>query len=961
MLGSYNSRNNTYHKPKLTIEAFHRSQELELQRLTTSQPLDPRALQRFVNTYTQDYNQQFTRPNTQKRKALFQQASEHYIKLYHAKLAKASSLADVAFLMEEFTRFFPEGDSALIHYQDNAVFKLFGSALLETLQKTVVPGNYSITTKPFRCVDAMLLQNLAKLPIAMATKPIAPTQTTAPKKKGKQKFNTVMTEKYGKTLNGYGKVIADLIENTTKFINDKPKPSPATITMTAAALSSFDIDAFETNLTSTITQNQTIQNFVSACLEKEGTLPDAADVIRLMHAIILLSSDDNRMKYLPKDKAAQLLNSIDQLKLRFPDDRSLANQLFFIKNVYGDVFPASLEQEIAPFVASFQAQSHGSYFESVIHGEIFEAVKALQAQYPGLIDPTHLDFNNPISAELGLESDVAYLDDELKVCMQIDGDKYHRYLGSGRETQRTKLRDYCFATQQWNIAKFSDSKHGVSEVTEQLLETIVIPTYEMKTRQNIQQIGQNIAHLDHAQQTLAALVEDDSAQHQVDAVKKELAEVTQTLKKQTHTGSELVRLEKAIAQIELQLQQAKVSTNEILSGEIAATQKQLMQFDMRAAEQLTMLSRVYSAAKEQQLSLPAKQAELMLTLSDLDKTIDTQASALNAIEEKLSIKNQEIANLGLQISTKQQLAKEAKFAHDNYEVNQKTATFNRQIAKENMINTKAAVDSLNIDLYRLEGDAKLIRAEATKLESALKSLRPKQAVMRKELETIDAQLFEAHSIIGTLPKTLQEPVMGSAELQLSTKLLRKIAAIESTKQDAIAQLKDYSAQIKALSQQPVTITPTTAKSTAKPHDSSSLQSTTNAFVPKSGVHSVARAMPMSMPPMPMPMMPTMPVYPVASGYPMGFHYGYGPVGYPMMPMYHPPHGYYPEFDGGYYADDQGYDGGYEDGQDDTPYFEQQPPMLTSYQSQKLPPFIQQQPSTYSTSNTPSTASCSYRN
>ncbi|HRE33213.1 MAG TPA: hypothetical protein PLD88_14645, partial [Candidatus Berkiella sp.] len=442
-----------------------------------------------------------------------------------------------------------------------------------------------------------LLQNLAKLPIAIATKPIPPTVTTS-KKKVKQKFSAVMTEKYGETLNSYGKSIADLIDNTTRFINNHPKTSPTAITMMAAALSSFDIDAFKTNLTRTITQNQVIQNFIDACLAKKKNLNDA-DIIRLMHAIILLSpaDADNRMKYLSNDVAAQWLQSIDQLKL-LPHDRSLANQLFFIKNVYSDVFPASLEKEIAPFVASFQAQSHGSYFESVIHDEIFEAVKKLKVQYPGLIDPTHLDFNNPINAEMGLESDVAYLDDELKVCMQIDGDKYHRYLGSGRETQRTQLRDYCFKTQNWNIAKFSDSKHGVSEVTEQLLENIVIPTYEMKTRQNIQKISQASANLVQAQETLTTSTADDEALEFVKALKQELVEATAALEKQPNAVLELERLGKAIAQVERQLQQNNLIANE-MPDQIASIEKQLAYFDISTAQELTAISNPYFAAKQQ--------------------------------------------------------------------------------------------------------------------------------------------------------------------------------------------------------------------------------------------------------------------------------------------------------------------------------------------------------------------------
>ncbi|HRE32027.1 MAG TPA: hypothetical protein PLD88_08645, partial [Candidatus Berkiella sp.] len=249
-----------------------------------------------------------------------------------------------------------------------------------------------------------------------------------------------------------------------------------------------------------------------------------------------------------------------------------------------------------------------------------------------------------------------------------------------------------------------------------------------------------------------------------------------------------------------------------MPDKIASIKKQLAHFDISAAQELTAISNPYFAAKQQLLTLPKQQAVLQQALADLDKNIEAKTIALNAVEDTLSAKTEEIQNLELQTIERRKEASKAKKAYENYDIKlHQTETFNRGIAKKNMQETQNAVELLNMDISRLNGQAKLIKAEVAKLNHALGLLLPEQTAMSKELNTIDAQLVKANGIIKTILSTLKASVVGSEVLQQSNKLLHQIKTVENEKTKAITQLKEYSEEIKALAQHGVT-----AKTTSTP-------------------------------------------------------------------------------------------------------------------------------------------------
>lgn len=490
----------TIKKPAITVASFHEAKTAELDKLLVSKVIEPRALKAFVDNYVQEFERTFPRayPNTAQRISLFQKASEKFLALNAATLYNYThnnkkTLVDLVPLLDEFINNFPEGENAFIHYQDNALFQAFCENLQSALERKIGDGDrFNLTAGkpgvPSRCVEALLLQSLSKLPLAISTpvQPRKPNDYTPPR------------------TNELGKNIAKLIRRSTKYFNDGNIKSATTVTMTANALSYFDIEAFSKYESephpllrlSPTKQNADIDNFIHACLDSIQPATSTEGLIRFMHTICLLSPQENRKKYLSSAVAQGYLTTIaSDLNLDRILTRSFASQLFILKNIYSDVFPDELADRIAPYIDQFRAQAHDSRFERIVGREVITAARELEATYPGLINPQYLDFDNPISTELGMESDIAYVDGDLKVCIQIDGEKYHRHLGSLVETQRTKLRDYCFEKQGWESIKFSDSAKSQALVLDQLLQKIVIPTFELKTKNNIEKMTTAISEL----------------------------------------------------------------------------------------------------------------------------------------------------------------------------------------------------------------------------------------------------------------------------------------------------------------------------------------------------------------------------------------------------------------------------------------------------------------------------------
>lgn len=572
----------------VAVTDFHQQKTLELEALLASKPLPPTELKQFVDGYLRQFEQNYHgRANISQRTPLFRKASEKFIELYYAKLFGVNNLEDLALITDEFTRNFPEGEKSLIHYQDNLHFKAFIEKLHIALKtKTGNDGKFNLTlgseTMPRRCVEVLLLQSLSKLPLAIST----------PMHQGKPKESDVPAR-----LNPLGLIIAELVKRTTRYFGTGNIKNATTITMTANALSHFDIDAFSIFTREAhavlrlgiIKTNPIIEQFINTCLNSIQPSTSTENLIRFMHVICLLSPEDNRTQYLTSELAKKFFAKIaSTLKLDGSHESlSLASQLFILRNIYGAAFPPELADKIAPYVERFAETAHGSRFERVIGEEIIIAAKELAGIYPGLINPMNFNFDNPISAELGMESDVAYTDGDLKVCIQIDGDKYHRHLGSHVDTQRTKLRDFCFQQQGWELVKFSDSEKGENYANAQLLEKVVIPTYELKTQENINKMSEAISELQALDASKSLITERTALAEQLSAcvlqaqslttigaqLKKAQADLAAYTEKSKTLNAELASLEKTTEQKKCKSDAAEAEY-ELLASKLAEIEQE---------------------------------------------------------------------------------------------------------------------------------------------------------------------------------------------------------------------------------------------------------------------------------------------------------------------------------------------------------------------------------------------------
>ncbi|MGE3320023.1 MAG: hypothetical protein AB7I18_12085, partial [Candidatus Berkiella sp.] len=640
----------THHIPILhdkkqtgTVADFHRQKGIELQALLEDKELGKKIpeLKRFVTNYKAEYENLFkgAKPNTRQRLSLFQKASDQVFFLYMAKLSalrknQKATIADLSDLMRDFIHDFPEGEKSLVHYQDKEAYKLFQNQLLMALNAKVsldTDGSYT-KTKNHLCAESLLLQDLSKLPIPLEAKADVREELI----KTQQKI--------------YQTIVEELIKRTTSYVERGKTHSDLTsMTMPLSALSYLDVMAFSKTTGNGIhmkTINPVIDPLVAACVKKilsnkENCLPEA--IVRAIHSIILLSREQDHFKtYLRDEEVASLLGFVKKIKLDLTNKthKQLANQLYQIKNVYPEAFPNELNAIIKPFINQFQLESHGSEFENIVSEELTVAADELEHQYPGLIDKKYFNTDNPICADLGLESDITYEHGSVLTCIQVDGNKFHQYPGTTQSTQRTKLRDYAFRNQQWQVVNFSDSEHGKEHAMEELRKAVVIPTFEMLTQKNI-----------------AAIKDAKSTMHKIAQVVDQIhiAVAQADLEKQKQQVKLLGILPANIAQkitdIESLLAQMSKASAKANVG-LPILLKQLEQFDFTAASEQTRISTVLNtleaarhSSEKESLTL---QNELIAAQSKLDELKKQHGEAV--IEHKKI--ESELANI-IQIEEEQ--------------------------------------------------------------------------------------------------------------------------------------------------------------------------------------------------------------------------------------------------------------------------------------------------------------------
>lgn len=285
----------------------------------------------------------------------------------------------------------------------------------------------------------------------------------------------------------YRDILETLLDETEKYFNFKFKQytDVSEVTHTLSALSRLEYQPLKIDtLLSCIDQHMTVE-----CLSK--MCPSHS--IRYLHSMILLGNPENGFRNrLSQEKATALLNYIsatltnEPLQTHNTTDRMLAQQLIQIRNVYSDIFPAELSGQISPFIALANSNTHGSRFEREIQQKMQPIIAALQKEYPGMINPHNFYYTNPISNTLGIESDMTYENPThgIKVCIQIDGEKYHTHPSSKRQTQRTLLRDFCFQKENWDIIVFSDDKKDARIIEKELRNKIIIRMYDSLLEKN---------------------------------------------------------------------------------------------------------------------------------------------------------------------------------------------------------------------------------------------------------------------------------------------------------------------------------------------------------------------------------------------------------------------------------------------------------------------------------------------
>lgn len=420
--------------------------------------------------------------------------------LRQLKENRTKNIEDLANLLALISDGFPETDKSIIHYQDTEEFALFSSEVVDAIASKYDArsdrySTYSFTKgKNNQCIEANILQYVARLRIPMS-------ETVHKRSKYPAPFADVMTE---------------LLNRTAKYFNDPRSNSQINhLTFTLAALTNIDINQFKTEYKArSFFENDSvsfgsIDSLVRVAISHiDHNLgkwqPDA--LIRALHSIIILKQSDAKFQdFLSSDFAKTILEqvakNISGLNPSTPKDVHLAQQLFQIRNIFPDVFPASLSSMIKPFTSIFSASSHGSGFETAVFRTLKQAARELSATYGPLINERRFNPSNPISEALGLESDIAYENGYIKACIQVDGDKYHTYNGSKNTTQKTLLRDFCFSQDGWEVINFTDATNDKESAKQFIIDKIIIPTYEAKTKSNLQ----NVAQFGKTKETLDAI------------------------------------------------------------------------------------------------------------------------------------------------------------------------------------------------------------------------------------------------------------------------------------------------------------------------------------------------------------------------------------------------------------------------------------------------------------------------
>ncbi len=770
-------------RPRLQEKQHHERKKVEVAKLIENKATTPAKLSSFVKDY--DVGLTVSLKQFNQKQAIVALATEHYLKLYTAQIQDCrnnskKTLQDLSDLLENILNEFPEGDKSLIHCQDSKVYALFCKEIVNALDvKTNLNDDrytkYNGGKHAGQCVEALLIQHVAKCRIPM----------------------NIVSDYDRRSSKPLSAILETFLYRTQRFMQSSNSINHAVFTL--AALTNIDINTFTKKvrenslIVSYKLENACVDPLVAQVVQKMSSSWNEDALIRAVHAIILLSRVDDKFKtYLSDAKAAEILNwiatKLKTLPLNDVKSQHLAQALFQIRNVYTDVFPASLSALIEPHLVTFAENSHGSDFERRVFTTLQSTAKELAREYPTLIDPRHFSANNPICDTLGLESDITYENGAIKTCIQVDGDKYHNYNGTKTPTQRTLLRDHCFKNGHWKLIKFTDSESSAKNAKALLLSEIIIPTFEAKLSSILAFATSPMLDSNGVAQCL-----ESSQVKEASSLTSSLQGLKALLESARAKGIDISPFQidvEALNSFEAQLNKGLVNARSFTKT-LEELKAQFSRLDLNKVKTLADISRNFlkTDKKIMELSTNIKKNEglvhqiKMKLESHLSERQDLQ-SQLKEIEEKLAPATSEINKYSNEISELKEMESKLN-ASISRASGKSTATLYQGLSRAQIKERRAEIDSAMMPL----------NANHTSLMGS------KQKVIRTlgELEQSITQLEKNQSELDAKTKAFYSQLDNEAKLKQSYEMALKNAVEYTNLADKIASLPNEKAVMEKLS------------------------------------------------------------------------------------------------------------------------------------------------------------------
>lgn len=394
---------------------------------------------------------------------------DEYFTMAKAWVPNIGNLESLNDFIRDFISLLPKfaGENTdIIHYQDNQAYLRFVSAFCSKIGNILPSKNNSEMNHGQMKVFGNLIQNISKLHIAMST----PTPL-------KDIHNAIL-----------GDAINFLILKVMYF-SKAQQNNPYLLNHFRHTLSALvDLELSQTlNYKNTLNQELAkelaIQIWSANVLKAKFTEKTIKPIIGILQNYFLLMA--HWKNKIPLNELDALFQSVE-LNITELDIKDW-NRLNFIKNIVeieykkdGFELPASLVEGIQNTLNQQSLNTKGSFFEKKVFSQIKNAESTLRADYGHIYDVAYFNYQNPLVDGLGLEADIMYQSPNVSVCFQVDGDKYHKYVGSNEKTLRTIARDLVFKENKIPVCVYSDTDNGIQKAKIDFITYIIVPEYEAK-------------------------------------------------------------------------------------------------------------------------------------------------------------------------------------------------------------------------------------------------------------------------------------------------------------------------------------------------------------------------------------------------------------------------------------------------------------------------------------------------